>query len=207
MEFDPRKLSTALFVLSLVLQCKPRIPEVGKTIEISELGLIFDYEGWTYGEDASEQYEYRAKQKSRSDQKKQDLKVLFYLIDSEENSKSGIRTSINFISEPIPVKYSKATLDDYVASMGALYSNVYRNYQMLSVPQKISLGNHKAALLEAKFLLESSGRETEIHTYQIVFLKEGSAYVISASTPETEFKTKGSKLLGTLMRIRGNEKP
>lgn len=183
--------------------CKEKVPEITKTIEIPELELILNYEGWIYGESGSEETQPSViKKNSKKGGSEPDLKVLFYLFDSDEYTKPGIRTSINFVSEPIPPRYSKATIDDYIASIGALYSNLYKNYEMLSVPQRLTIGKHKAALIEGRFLLENFEQSAEIHNYQLIFLKDDHAYIITGSTPENEFKTKGPKILSTLKGIR-----
>ncbi|EQA35125.1 hypothetical protein LEP1GSC047_1686 [Leptospira inadai serovar Lyme str. 10] len=190
-------------IIILFFTCKEKVPEITKTVEIPELGLILNYEGWIYSESVSEEKEKPAiKKNSKKADSKQDLKVLFYLFDSDEYTKPGIRTSINFVSEPIPARYSKATLDDYIASIGALYSNLYKNYEMLSVPQRLTIGKQKAALIEGRFLLENFEQSAEIHNYQLIFLKDGNAYIITGSTPEDEFKSKGPKILSTLKGIR-----
>ncbi|EPG74606.1 putative lipoprotein [Leptospira fainei serovar Hurstbridge str. BUT 6] len=189
-------IGSSIIILSFA--CKEKVPEISKTVEIPELGLILNYEGWTYSESVFEERQTPITKKNS----KKDLKVLFYLVDSEEYTRPGIRTSINFVSEPIPPRYSKATLDDYIASIGALYSNLYKNYEMLSVPQRLTIGKHKAALIEGRFLLENFEQSTEIHNYQLIFLKDGHAYIITGSTPEDEFKIKGPKILSTLKGIQ-----
>lgn len=126
---------------------------------------------------------------------------MFYLFEPEQNKTSEIRTNINFVSESIPAKYSKATLEDYVASIGGLYSNIYKEYEILSVPQKCSFGKEKCIFFESKFVLPSALEKKEIRTLQWIFFKEGYVYIFTGTIPESEFSEKNKKILNTIQTL------
>ncbi|TGK08003.1 hypothetical protein EHO59_02085 [Leptospira semungkisensis] len=185
------------------ISCLDKVPEISKTIEIPELGLTLNYEGWIYEEydpnsDAKNSGSSKNKKSNKNDQP---VKVMFYLFDSDKEKESEIRTNINFISETIPAKYSKATIEDYVASIGALYSNMYKGYEVLSVPQKCNLSKFKCMFVEAKFKLSNAEPSKEVHTFQWIFLKEGSVYIFTGTVPETEASTKGKKITNTIKTL------
>ncbi|EIE03255.1 LIC_13215 family putative lipoprotein [Leptospira licerasiae] len=187
----------------LCFACIEKVPEIKKTIEIPELGLILNYEGWIYEEydpnrDSSDPNRSKSKREFQNDKQ---VKVMFYLFEPEQNKSSEIRTNINFISEPIPAKYSKATLEDYVASIGGLYSNIYKEYEILSVPQKCSFGKEKCIFLESKFALPNTAEKKQIRTLQWIFFKEGYVYVFTGTIPESEYSEKNKKVLNTIQTL------
>ncbi|WP_367898294.1 hypothetical protein AB3N61_01375 [Leptospira sp. WS58.C1] len=187
----------------LCFACFEKVPEVKKTIEIPELGLVLNYEGWIYEEydpnrDGSEPNRSKNKRESQNDKQ---VKVMFYLFEPEQNKTSEIRTNINFVSEPIPPKYSWATLEDYVASIGGLYSNVYKEYEILSVPQKCSFGKEKCIFLESKFVLPNTEVKKQVRTLQWIFLKESFVYIFTGTVPESEFSEKNKKILNTIQTL------
>ncbi|TGL34126.1 hypothetical protein EHQ52_06275 [Leptospira koniambonensis] len=194
------------FLLSgfiLCFACIEKVPEIKKTIEITELGLVLNYEGWIYEEydpnrDSSDPNRPKNKRESQNDK---NIKVMFYLFEPEQNKGSEIRTNINFVSEPIPVKYSKATLEDYVASISGLYSNVYKEYEILSVPQKCSFGKEKCIFFESKFILPNTPENKQIRTLQWIFFKEGTVYIFTGTIPESEFSEKNKKILNTIQTL------
>ncbi|TGK02924.1 hypothetical protein EHQ53_05515 [Leptospira langatensis] len=199
-----RSFSIYLFAFFFfTAHCIEKVPEVSKTVEIPELGLILNYEGWLYEEfdpnaDPKNYSQSKTKKPIKNDQP---VKVMFYLFDSDKEKGSEIRTNINFISEAIPSKYSKATLEDYVASIGALYSNMYKDYEVLSVPQRCAFGKNKCMFVEAKFKLTNSDKSKEVHTFQWIFLKESSFYIFTGTVPENELGTKGKKIIGTIQTL------
>ncbi|TGL60836.1 LIC_13215 family putative lipoprotein [Leptospira sarikeiensis] len=197
-----------LIVISFV-SCLEKVPEVKKTIEISELGLILNYEGWIYEEydPNRETSDPRSKNKKETKNDK-NVNIIFYLFEPDHNKDSDIRTNISFVSEPIPAKYSQATLEDYVASISGLYSNLYRDYEILSVPQKCNFGKEKCIFLESKFVLPNPGPKKEIRTLQWIFFKEGFVYIFTGTSPESEVSEKGKKILNTIQTLSDkNGKP
>ncbi|PJZ69892.1 hypothetical protein CH373_13435 [Leptospira perolatii] len=191
--------------------CYENTPTVNKTLEIPELGFVMNYDGWTYSTGLQIQFaEEKVSKKTKRPQKvKVEPKILFYLFDEEQEKSGapGFRTNISLISEQLPEKYSKATLDDYVASMGALYSNLYKKFSISAEPQKLEIAGQKGALVESNFLTELPEGLTEIHNYQLIFLKEGQAYVFTGSTTEIESDEKGSKILASFKGITGMRSP
>ncbi len=190
------------FVCILLGHCLEKVPETSKTLEIPELGIILNYEGWIYEEyDPNQEQKETSRSKGRKPDNNKAVNILFYLFDPESNSASPVRTNINFVSEPVPTRTSKLTLEDYVASIGALYSNLYKGYEMLSVPQRWDLGKNKAMFIEAKFQLPLDGKIKEAHTYQWVVLKDDFVYIFTGTTPESEQSNKGKKITNTMKTI------
>ncbi|EPG64839.1 LIC_13215 family putative lipoprotein [Leptospira wolffii] len=193
----------SLFCLSLLsVSCLEKVPEVSKTLEIPELGIVLNYEGWTYEEqDPSLDPVESSKSKTRKPETQKNANVLFYLFENEPTEHPEIRTVIHFVSEPIPNRNAKVALEDYVASIGAIYSNLYKGYEVLSVPQRRDLGNNKAMFVESKFQLPKSGKDREVRMFQWIVLKDQTAYIFTATTPESEQSKKSKKILNTMSSI------
>lgn len=190
-----------LGLLCLLFSCLEKVPKVSKTLEIPELGILLNYEGWIYEEFDPNQTEHSGSAKGRKPETKKNVNVLFYLFDEEIPEAPEIRTSINFVSEPIPAKNAKVAAEDYLASIGALYSSLYSNYEILSVPQRWDLGNNKASFLESKFKLIESGKKQDVRMFQWIVLKDQTAYIFTATTPESGPSSKKDKILNMMKSV------